>query len=168
MAQSTVVNNPAQSRTSTPRAPDKLREKVKGLNSSDIYSPEKRSEIMGRIKSRDTKPELVVRSLIHYLGFRFRLHAPELPGRPDIVLSRLRKVVFVNGCFWHRHVGCPQARLPKVRGLWWKNKLTRNFERDVETQKRLRGEGWKVFVVWQCQIRDLSLLEKNLREFLTR
>lgn len=146
------------------RRDDKRRRKNDGL--TDIYSPERRSEIMGRVKSRDTKPELVVRSLIHHLGFRYRLHAPDLPGRPDIVMSRLRKVVFVNGCFWHRHVGCPRSKLPHTRRAWWKDKLTRNFKRDIETQKQLQIEGWNVLVVWQCQIQDLSQLEKSLREFL--
>jgi DNA mismatch endonuclease, patch repair protein len=136
------------------------------ISNSDIYSPEKRSEIMRLIRGHDTKPELVVRSVIHRLGFRFRLHTAELPGRPDIVLSRLKKVVFVHGCFWHQHPGCPRASLPKTRTLWWKNKLTRNFQRDIENQKCLRRQGWRVLVIWQCKMGDSVQLETVLLRFL--
>lgn len=137
-----------------------------GVGRADIYSPEKRSEIMGRVKGRDTKPERAVRSLIHRMGFRFRLHASQLPGRPDIVLPRHRKVIFVHGCFWHQHPGCRRAKLPQTRAEWWKSKLTRNSQRDSETQEQLRQQGWEVLVIWQCQLRDPCRLEAELRKFL--
>lgn len=133
---------------------------------TDVYSPEKRSEIMGRIKGSDTKPERVVRSLVHRMGFRFRLHVSQLPGRPDIVLPRHRKIIFVHGCFWHQHPGCPRAKLPQTRNEWWKSKLTRNYERDAEIQKNLRKQGWKVLVIWQCQLRDMCMLETKTHKFL--
>jgi DNA mismatch endonuclease (patch repair protein) len=137
-----------------------------GVGCTDIYSPEKRSEIMGRVKGRDTKPERVVRSLIHRMGFRFRLHASQLPGRPDIVLPRHRKVIFVHGCFWHQHPGCRRAKLPQTRAEWWKSKLTRNRQRDLEAQEHLWQQGWKVLVIWQCQLHDPRRLEAGLRKFL--
>jgi DNA mismatch endonuclease (patch repair protein) len=133
---------------------------------TDIYSPEKRSEIMGRVKGRDTKPELVVRSLIHRMGFRFRLYASRLPGRPDIILPRHKKVVFVHGCFWHQHPNCSRAKLPQTRAEWWLSKLSRNRQRDAEIQEQLQEQGWKVLVVWQCQLRDSRALNALLRKFL--
>jgi DNA mismatch endonuclease, patch repair protein len=135
---------------------------------SDIYDPAKRSEIMSRVRARDTIPERVVRSVLHRMGFRFRLHRKDLPGSPDIVLVRLRKVIFVNGCFWHQHFRCAKATIPRARHEWWAQKLERNQERDQESYRALRSRDWKTLVVWECQIRNRVQLELRLRRFLSR
>jgi DNA mismatch endonuclease (patch repair protein) len=121
---------------------------------SDVFSKEKRSWIMSRISGSNTKPEIIVRKIIHALGFRFRLHDRNLPGTPDIVLPRHKKVIFVHGCFWHGHKGCKRSTLPTTRSAFWKNKLNGNIVRDEENIKYLRRQGWKVHVVWQCQMRE--------------
>lgn len=115
---------------------------------------------MSRIRGRDTRPELVVRSLLHGMGYRFTVNGPhnkKLPGKPDIVLPKHGTVVFVHGCFWHGHEGCPLFRLPKSRTEWWREKIGRNKERDVRVQETLRGDGWNVLTVWEC---ELATLEK--------
>jgi DNA mismatch endonuclease (patch repair protein) len=132
----------------------------------DIYSPAKRSEIMGHVRGQNTTPERTVRSMLHRLGYRFRLNVTELPGKPDIVLPRHRKVIFVHGCFWHQHPNCPRSKLPKTRADWWKAKLQRNVERDRETEDKLHELGWVTLVIWQCQIRDRDALEAVLRMFM--
>ncbi len=109
----------------------------------DTLSPAQRSERMSRVKSRDTKPELAVRRLVHSMGYRYRLHG-KLPGRPDLVFAARRKVIFVHGCFWHRHSGCPNCRLPKSRLAFWKPKLEANKKRDRKNQQSLRRLGWDV------------------------
>ena len=106
---------------------------------------------MRRITKTDTKPEFAVRRAAHRLGYRFRLHRRDLPGTPDLVFPRLRKVILVHGCFWHQHVGCRLARQPKSRPDYWLPKLERNWKRDAETQATLRELGWDVLVVWECQ-----------------
>ena len=108
---------------------------------------------MRRITKTDTKPEFAVRRAAHRLGYRFRLHRRDLPGTPDLVFPRLRKVILVHGCFWHQHVGCRLARQPKSRPDYWLPKLERNRKRDAETQAALRELGWDVLVVWECQVR---------------
>lgn len=118
----------------------------------DMFSPARRSEIMSHIRGLDTKPERLVRSYLHTLGFRFRLHDPALPGRPDITLPKYRLAVFVHGCFWHLHSGCPAGRLPTARRAFWKHKLEGNRERDVANIRRLRRQGWRVLVLWECDI----------------
>lgn len=118
----------------------------------DIVTPETRSRMMSGIRGRDTQPELTVRRYLHDAGFRYRLHVSTLPGRPDIVLPRLRAVVFVHGCFWHRHQGCALAYRPKSREEFWEAKLTGNAQRDLRHEERLRDLGWHVFVVWECSI----------------
>ena len=120
----------------------------------DTLSPEKRSWNMSRIRSRDTKPEVVVRSLLHGMGYRFRLHRRDLPGRPDIVLPKYKIAVFVNGCFWHRHEGCRYAYSPKTRTDFWMAKFRDNVERDHRQQEELRNLNWKVVTIWECEIRD--------------
>lgn len=127
----------------------------------------KRSALMARIGARDTEPELVVRRRIWRMGFRYRLHVRALPGTPDIVLSRLRKVIFVHGCFWHRHPRCRRASLPKTNVAFWRKKLARNAERDAEAVLALREGGWKVLVIWQCETRDLRTLDRKLQRFLS-
>lgn len=116
-------------------------------------APVNRSAMMSRIGTRDTAPELVVRRGLHRLGFRFRLHRKDLPGRPDIVLPRHHAVVFVHGCFWHGHGGCPYFRLPKTNTDFWKAKIARNVERDAEIIARLVAQGWRVLTVWECMTR---------------
>jgi DNA mismatch endonuclease (patch repair protein) len=132
----------------------------------DIYSPEKRSEIMRKVRGKDTALERTVRSIVHRLGFRFRLHVAGLPGRPDIALPRHRKVIFVNGCFWHQHRGCPRSKLPRTRATWWRRKLERNVVRDRQARRRLRSMGWRTLVVWECRANDLRSTERRLRAFL--
>jgi len=118
---------------------------------ADRISPSRRSLNMSRIRARDTGPELAVRRRLHAAGFRFRLDVRDLPGRPDIVLPRYRTVVFVHGCFWHRHPGCPYAAQPKTRQEFWEQKFVSNVERDRRAQRELREVGWCVEVVWECQ-----------------
>lgn len=122
---------------------------------------------MSRVKGRDTKPERLVRSLIHRMGFRFSLHRKDLPGRPDIVLTRHRKVIFVHGCFWHGHAGCSRATVPSTNTRFWKNKISANKARDLMAKHQLAASGWKVFVVWQCQMRSNEKLIERLSHFLT-
>jgi DNA mismatch endonuclease (patch repair protein) len=121
---------------------------------------------MSNIRSINTKPEVMVRSMLHRMGYRFRLHVKALPGTPDIVLSRHRKVVFVHGCFWHQHSKCREGRLPGSRQEYWIPKLARNVERDTEHLSDLRKLGWKPLVVWECELRHTSRLENRLRKFL--
>jgi DNA mismatch endonuclease (patch repair protein) len=118
----------------------------------DIWTPTKRSEVMSRISNRDTKPELIVRSLLHRSGVRFSLRRRDLPGKPDIVMPKYRAVVFVNGCFWHQHPNCSEASMPKTRTSFWRDKLCKNVARDRRNQIALRKQGWKVIVVWECQV----------------
>lgn len=119
----------------------------------DRLSKEHRSWNMSRIRGKDTKPELVVRSMLHRMGYRFRLHVKDLPGKPDIVLPKYRTVIFVHGCFWHRHQGCKLAYTPKTRTSSWISKLNQNVRHDQEMQACLRAQGWKVRVIWECQLR---------------
>jgi DNA mismatch endonuclease (patch repair protein) len=135
----------------------------------DRVSKEARSANMKAIRSTGTKPELVVRSLIHRLGYRYRLHRHDLPGRPDIVFGPRRKVIFMHGCFWHGHgdPACVQGRRqPKSNLAYWLPKLARNKERDAATLSALAAQGWSVLVVWECEIRDRQQLEKRLNDFL--
>ena len=117
---------------------------------------------MSRIRGKDTKPELAVRSALHRMGYRFRLHRKDLPGRPDIVLPKYRAVVFVNGCFWHRHKGCRFAYTPKTRKEFWKKKFLENINRDKRSRTALEKEGWTVFTVWECETRSVDGLQKLL------
>ena len=121
---------------------------------------------MGRVKSRNTKPEMLVRSMIHRMGFRFRLHKKDLPGNPDIVLSRHKKIVFVHGCFWHGHEGCPRSKRPATHAEFWNKKLDQNMERDKRFQRLLKEAGWNVLVVWQCETRKPDELLRKLERFL--
>ena len=114
---------------------------------------------MSRIPSKDTKPELKVRSFLFRHGFRFRLHVKNLPGHPDIVLPKYRTVVEVRGCFWHRHPGCRQATTPSSNVKFWQEKFKRNVERDRNTEKRLKELGWRLIVIWQCELKNAGFLE---------
>lgn len=132
----------------------------------DRITPEQRSRLMARIRDRDTQPELVVRRLVHRMGFRYRLHAAALPGKPDVVLPRHHKVIFVHGCFWHRHRCRTGRHMPKSRVGYWTEKFRRNVERDRRARRRLRYAGWEVLIVWECQTRDREALSRRLRSFL--
>ncbi|MBZ0270292.1 very short patch repair endonuclease [bacterium] len=136
--------------------------------SLDTLSPTERSERMGRVKHKDSKPEMRVRRIVHSLGYRYRLHRASLPGKPDLVFCRRRKVIFVHGCFWHRHLGCPRTRFPKSpeRADFWREKLTGNEKRDAEIQLRLRNMGWDVLVIWECESEDAELVTRKVRQFL--
>ncbi|HNB26471.1 MAG TPA: DNA mismatch endonuclease Vsr [Alphaproteobacteria bacterium] len=135
---------------------------------SDTLTKVDRSERMSRIRSRDTKPELRVRRLLHRLGYRFRLHRRDLPGNPDIVFPARMKVIFVHGCFWHRHPSkkCKLARLPKSRLEFWIPKLTANRVRDLRNQRMLRRLGWHFMVVWECEVRQSEQFKNKLIDFL--
>ena len=135
---------------------------------ADTVTPERRSEIMSRIKSGDTKPELAVRRLTHAMGYRYRLHRKDLPGKPDLVFAGRRKVIFVHGCFWHQHAdpSCPLARRPKSNRDFWLPKLRRNAERDAETQRRLADLGWQVLVLWECEVGASQRIANRIRRFL--
>lgn len=132
----------------------------------DNLSKDKRSWNMSRIKSKDTKPELRVRSLLHRQGFRFRLHRKDLPGKPDIVLPKYKTVIFVHGCFWHRHEGCSLAYSPKSREEFWKNKFQKNIFNDQGNIRLLRESGWQVNVIWECETRDINKLNEIIADFL--
>ena len=135
---------------------------------TDIFDPEKRSEIMSRIRGRDTRPELIVRRIAHALGFRFRLHRKDLPGRPDIVFPRHQAVIVVHGCFWHRHPGCKRASSPKTRVRYWQNKFEGNVVRDKRNETALRDLGWKVMVIWECETKDHEAVAARIESFLRR
>ena len=126
---------------------------------------QKRSWLMSQVHSTDTMPELIVRRLAHSMGYRFRLHCSDLPGKPDLVFPLRRKVIFVNGCFWHRHKGCKKATMPKSRKRFWSDKFEQNMKRDARNIRKLRKEGWKVLVIWQCQTTNADKIEKRLRRF---
>ena len=144
------------------------RSKDQSKASSDRFTPEKRSEIMRMVKSTDTSPELNVRKLLHGLGFRFRLHRKDLPGKPDIVLARYHAVIFVNGCFWHQHPRCKRSAIPVSNHDWWSTKLQRNAQRDRANILELRKLGWVVLTVWECEVSNTVRLGARLRRFLGR
>ncbi|OLK23357.1 endonuclease [Xanthomonas oryzae pv. oryzae] len=121
---------------------------------------------MGRVRSRDTVPEMLVRRLTHALGYRYRLHGKDLPGKPDLVFRSRRKVIFVHGCFWHRHPGCALARLPKSREDFWLPKLEANRQRDLKTENVLQVKGWTVLTIWECELGDIDKLKNKIKEFL--
>lgn len=128
----------------------------------DIVEPALRSRMMSGIRGKDTKPEMLVRRFLHAHGYRYRLHRKDLPGKPDIVLSRLRVCIFVHGCFWHRHPGCRFAVLPKTRTEFWEAKLLGNVARDEQAIKSLNESGWRTIVVWECQLRGASIVLHEL------
>jgi len=132
----------------------------------DVFTKEKRSRIMSRVKGRDTKPEILIRSVVHRMGFRFRIHRYDLPGHPDIVLPRHKKVIFVHGCFWHGHKKCGRSKRPTTNTNFWNRKLDKNIERDKVFQCKLRSMGWKVLVIWQCETRKAQKLSAKLERFL--
>lgn len=132
----------------------------------DRILPARRSWLMARVASTNTSPELILRRVLTRLGYRYRLNVPNLPGRPDIALRARRKAIFVHGCFWHQHDGCPKARPPKSRLAYWGPKLARNRARDAGVMGSMNALGWSVMVVWQCELRDTTSLAERLVRFL--
>jgi DNA mismatch endonuclease (patch repair protein) len=133
----------------------------------DSLSPEERSERMGRVRNKDTKPELTVRRLVHSLGYRYRLHVKHLPGRPDLVFAGRKKIIFVHGCFWHRHNGCPNgSRIPKSKLDFWLPKLESNRARDRAKQTKLLELGWEILTIWECELSDMATLTARITQFL--
>ena len=137
---------------------------------ADIFSKEKRSQVMTRVKAKNTKPEMTVRAMIHRAGYRFRLHKKDLPGTPDIVLARYKTVVFVHGCFWHQHSGCKKSALPTSNVDFWKKKLQRNYARDEACKAALQDQGWRVIVIWECTLNHstLELIEDLNKQKITK
>lgn len=134
----------------------------------DIVSKEKRSRMMSGIKGKNTKPELLLRSALHKLGFRFRIQRKDLPGKPDIVLPKYKTIIFVHGCFWHRHLGCKYAYTPKSNIEFWTNKLEGNVIRDRLTEKALEEMGWRILIVWECEVKTLIENDSFLRSMITK
>lgn len=133
----------------------------------DLVSAAVRSRIMSSVKQRHTKPEVVVRSLLHRLGYRFRLHQKGLPGSPDIVLPKYRTAIFVHGCFWHQHEGCSKARRPSSNQEYWDKKLDENISRDKRKEAELSQLGWRIATVWQCETSDVDRLSEKLKSLLS-
>ena len=132
----------------------------------DTVTPERRSEIMSRVRAQGSRPERAVRRLVHGLGYRYRLDAEQLPGRPDLVFASRRRVIFVDGCFWHRHPGCRLARIPKSRVEFWRAKLDGNRDRDLVNQRELFRLGWSSLVVWECELKHLESVAERVTLFL--
>jgi len=131
----------------------------------DIYSKQKRSEIMSHISSKETKPEIMVRKFLFANGLRFRKNVKDLPGKPDIVLPKYKTVIFIHGCFWHGHT-CKRGTLPATNAEFWENKIGGNIERDKRNVSELEKQGWKVIVIWQCEIRNAALRENRLQTII--
>jgi DNA mismatch endonuclease, patch repair protein len=137
-----------------------------GLISMDRIDASRRSANMARIASKNTSIELLVRSIAHRLGYRFRLHRKDLPGTPDLIFPASRRAIFVNGCFWHRHRDCKFAYTPKTNRLFWEKKFAVNLQRDAAAMKELQALGWSVLVIWECEARDEVKLAKRIAQFL--
>ena len=135
---------------------------------ADTISKERRSELMSRIRSKNSKVELLIRSLVHRMGYRFRLHRKGLPGKPDLVFPSRKKAIFVHGCFWHWHPdpNCKRARMPKSRPEFWKPKLEGNRRRDRENREKLDDLGWEVLEIWECEVGDLDQIQSRIKAFL--
>ena len=133
---------------------------------ADTLSPNERSKRMSLIRGKDSSPELKLRRLVHGMGFRYRLHVKDLPGKPDLVFPSRRAVIFMHGCFWHRHPGCKLARMPKSKSDFWRSKLEGNRERDLRNQEMLKKLGWHVLVIWECEMENIEKVSNKVREFL--
>ncbi|WP_226477455.1 very short patch repair endonuclease [Pseudomonas sp. MWU16-30323] len=134
--------------------------------SADVVTPEQRSRNMSKIKGKNTKPEMTVRSMCHELGFRYRLHRKDLPGTPDLVFPKHRLCLFVHGCFWHRHPGCKYAYTPKSRLDFWLPKLAKNVERDMKAKRALEVSGWRVSIIWECQTKNRDTLRAEIQKMI--
>jgi len=130
----------------------------------DRLTPERRSWLMSRVSSKNTTPELRVRKAAHAMGLRFRLHRADLPGKPDLVFPKYRTVIFVHGCFWHRHLDCPKASIPKTSVEMWQAKFTRNVQRDAQDISRLSALGWRVDVIWECETKSQDTLIRRIAQ----
>lgn len=144
-----------------PAAPDR------GARRTDNLSRRDRSALMSRVRGKDTAPELRVRRVVHKLGFRFSLHRKDLAGSPDIVFSKYRAVIFVHGCFWHRHQNCRKATTPRTRAEFWTEKFERNVIRDAAARKMLKRDGWKIMTIWECQVAKEAKLKRRIKNFLS-
>ena len=133
---------------------------------TDKLSKARRSANMRAVRSQDTRPEICVRQVAHALGYRFRLHRSELPGKPDVAFIKKRKAIFVHGCFWHQHKGCKRASMPQSNVSFWSTKLARNVARDADQLRSLKAVGWRALVVWECETKDKLKLAKRLSRFL--
>jgi len=131
----------------------------------DHLTPDQRSQNMSRIQSKNTRPEKRVRSALHKMGYRFRIHRKDLPGSPDIVLPKFETVILVHGCYWHRHEGCSNATTPKTNKAFWQEKFQNNIDRDLKNTDKLKGLGWNVKVIWECETIDQAALERKLQSF---
>ena len=136
------------------------------LPEMDVYSRSKRSEVMSRVRGKDTRPEMVVRRLVHALGYRYVLHSKKISGHPDLAFPSRMKVIFVHGCFWHQHPGCKHSAPPASRQEYWIPKLKANIERDRKNVEKLSREGWQVLVLWECELNARDTLESRLVDFL--
>lgn len=133
----------------------------------DIVSEKKRSEMMAGVRQKNTKPELLLRKQLHRLGLRYRLHVKELPGSPDLVFPKYKTAVFVHGCFWHQHAGCRRSRRPGTRKEWWNEKLQKNIDRDKRQESTLRSGGWRVQIVWECEVlENVEEAARNLERLI--
>lgn len=132
---------------------------------ADTWTKGQRSRVMSRVKNKNTTPEVQVRSMLHRMGYRFRLHRRDLPGAPDVVLPRDRKTIFVHGCFWHNH-DCPRGKRPSTRTEFWNPKLDANVERDRANREALEEDGWQVLIVWECELKDSETVREKLRHFM--
>lgn len=134
--------------------------------SADVVTPEQRSRNMSKIKGKNTKPEMIVRSMCHELGLRYRLHRKDLPGTPDLVFPKRRLCLFVHGCFWHRHPGCKYSYTPKSRLDYWLPKLAKNVERDMKAKRALEISGWRVSIIWECQTKNRDILRAEIQKMI--
>jgi DNA mismatch endonuclease (patch repair protein) len=134
---------------------------------TDVLSKEQRKHCMSKIKSKDTKPEMLVRRFLFSHGFRFRLHRKDLPGNPDIVLPKFKTVIFINGCFWHGHRNCKFATIPETNRDFWLTKISGNIIRDNESVERLKQSGWRVIVIWQCELKS-KVKDQTLEQLITK
>ena len=132
----------------------------------DTLTVTERSKRMARVKGKDTTPEMRVRRLVHGMGYRYRLHRSDLPGTPDLVFPSRRKVIFIHGCFWHRHPNCRLARLPKSKREFWESKLEQNRKRDLLNQDKIHQMGWYFLITWECMLDDMNKVDIKIREFL--
>jgi DNA mismatch endonuclease, patch repair protein len=130
--------------------------------------PETRSRIMRAVKGKDTTPEMTVRRMIHAMGYRYRLYRKDLPGKPDLVFPQLQKIIFINGCFWHGHDCARGARIPKTNRKYWQEKIARNCRRDAESIATLQSLGWRVAIIWECELKDLEKVKKRVAKFLSQ
>jgi DNA mismatch endonuclease, patch repair protein len=129
--------------------------------------PETRSRIMRAVKGKDTAPEMIVRRIVHSMGYRYRLHRQDLPGKPDLVFPRLGKIIFIHGCFWHGHDCTRGARMPRANHAYWQRKITLNSLRDENSIASLRSQGWRVEVIWECELKDIRRMRARLAKFLS-